>query len=376
MRWREDGFTLVELMITLTILVMALAASASVFTGLLTQFKQESKIAETSVEGVIGLEIMRQDLEAAGLGVPWDLNGMSYNEVASAPYSTMNDGPPNNPARAGDHSVAADTAGVSNTPAPIRSAPNQGPLNLSDILAVKSVTVANNKTAGGWTLIACGPKLKTGLSGYTFSNSDNVITLIPATRQLVVNAGIWHDTYGNVGNYAPPQVGGACDPADTYIVYGLADNKTTTTIRMPFNRADYYVKVPANLPQRCAQGTGVLYKGVISQKDGSFSNELPLLDCVAIMKVSFGLDVENNGVITSSTDLSAKTAANIISQLKEVRVSILAQEGQYDFNYTYPNTTVTLGTGYNFDIKNTIANYQHYRWKQYNLIVRTNLSGS
>ncbi len=102
---REDGFTLVELIITMLIFVLIMAAASGVFTGLLTQFKQQSKIAETNVEGIVGLEILKQDLEQAGYGLPWNLNGASYQEAAVDSLTSwvdFNDGPPNNPARGTD----------------------------------------------------------------------------------------------------------------------------------------------------------------------------------------------------------------------------------------------------------------------------------
>ena len=88
---REDGFSLVELMITMVVFVLFMIAATNVFTGLLTQFKQQSRQAETNIEGIVGLEIMRQDIEGAGYGLPW--NGLiAYNEVTGDPLS-LNDSP-------------------------------------------------------------------------------------------------------------------------------------------------------------------------------------------------------------------------------------------------------------------------------------------
>jgi hypothetical protein len=163
-----------------------------------------------------------------------------------------------------------------------------------------------------------------------------------------------------------------------FIVYGVDPGTGVASLRMPFNRADFYVRVPAaNLPKQCAAGTGVLYKGTFSQSNGTIVNELPILDCVVAMRVIFTLDLYGNGAYTYTDDISGLTAADIRAWLKEVRVYILAQEGQKDPNYTYPNSTVTLGeTGMlpvNIDMT-TITNYQNYRWKPYTLIVRpTNL---
>jgi prepilin-type N-terminal cleavage/methylation domain-containing protein len=41
---REEGFTLIELLITMVIFILVIAAGSQIFTGLLTQFKQQSKV--------------------------------------------------------------------------------------------------------------------------------------------------------------------------------------------------------------------------------------------------------------------------------------------------------------------------------------------
>jgi hypothetical protein len=173
----------------------------------------------------------------------------------------------------------------------------------------------------------------------------------------------------------------------TNVVYGIAP-ATTGALRMPFNRADYYVRIPAsNFPVRCANGTGILYKGTVNHADGLMT-ETPLLDCVANIQVVYGLDTDANGSIdTPANDINALTAAQIRAQLKEVRVFILAHEGQRDPNYTFGNfmpagvcgaTCIRVGTtpalpaiGRDVDISG-ITDFQMYRWKVYTLVVKTN----
>ncbi|HET6515078.1 MAG TPA: prepilin-type N-terminal cleavage/methylation domain-containing protein [Thermodesulfovibrionales bacterium] len=400
---REDGFTLVELMITMAVLAFSLAAASTVFTALLSQFKQQTKIAETSIEGIVGLEIMRQDIEGAGYGLPWNLGGSIYREAVddgNTPWAdtTMNDGPSGNPGRVPPppSSNPQDIAGASNPPAAFRSMKQVSMNGYSDVLSVKSVVVAQNSASQKWTQLALGNLKKNGLSGDSFSNPD-LVTIIytGGTTHLLVHNGAsnWSTTYANTASFAPgpsPAVGAAADLVMNYpeisasntlivfIVYGVDPGTGVASLRMPFNRADFYVRVPAaNLPKQCAAGTGVLYKGTFSQSNGTIVNELPILDCVVAMRVIFTLDLYGNGAYTYTDDISGLTAADIRAWLKEVRVYILAQEGQKDPNYTYPNSTVTLGeTGMlpvNIDMT-TITNYQNYRWKPYTLIVRpTNL---
>jgi len=383
---REEGFTLVELMITMVMFLLVLSATSGIFSALLNQFKQQSKIAETDIEGVVGLEMLRQDIESAGYGLPWDMGGNAYLEADVNNTTTwvdrdLNDGPPNNPAR------GADVAGASNPPGAVRALDNVAMNNTSDVLSIKSASVAKNGASQKWTELAFGGVTKNGLSGETFLNSDSVtvLSLIGNTFSLVGAT-----VFSNIASLAP------LGSRETRIVYGVDPN--TNPLRFPFNRADYYVRVPTTVPNRCAtgtsagtdRGTGVLYKGVVSQADGTFGaimpdgtypNELPLLDCVASMQVVFGLDQLGNGTISYKDAgwLQTYTAADIRSQLKEVRVYILAQEGQRDPNYTFTNftggcpTCIKVGEtgmgGNDFDLT-AIKYYQNYRWKLYTIVAR------
>lgn len=398
----DSGFTLVELMITMVVFVVFIAAASQVLTGLITQFKQQSKIAETNIEGIVGLEILRQDIEHAGYGLPWNLNGASYEEavvISETPWvdRDFNDGPPNNPARGTDPGDPA-----SNPPGGIRSG-NDYALNGSDVLVVKAVNVARNDACSKWTTLRVSPSFSdpynprkwtpalTPPQGEDLASTDRVIVLSLGTgAQRVLNVTgsaecpssnkLFCTLYSNVINSPWPPT----DPSETRIVYGVDPD---TGLRMPFNRADYYVRRPTtNMPQRCAPNTGILYKGIISQADGGLS-ELPLLDCVADMEVIFGLDNDGDGDFEpgagGSTDgynenIFAFTAQQIRNQVRQVRVYILAQEGQIDKNFTFqapvsPSsiTVGEFGLGRNFNLS-TITNWQNYRWKLYTIVVMPN----
>jgi hypothetical protein len=149
---------------------------------------------------------------------------------------------------------------------------------------------------------------------------------------------------------------------------------------MPFNRADYYIwrahTNPAQdeVPDRCAPNTGVLRKAVISHADGGRRDVLPLLDCVADLQVIYRRDTDDDGTIDNTTDdISALTTQQIRDQVKEIRVYILAHEGQRDVNYTQTPTTIYVGDpgiggGRNFNIGTNV----NYRWKLYTLVVKPN----
>ena len=376
---QETGFTLVELMITMVVFVLVLAAGAQIFTGLLTQFKQQSKMAETNIEAIVGLETLRRDIEHAGYGLPWTFqNAINYNEAASAPASNYNDAPINPPRGI----ISGNKINYANV------------INDSDYLIIKAITVARNETCEKWTTLQSSPTpfSDTYNPRVWSATSENlqaaekviVISLGGTTdqRMLIMNNAAFFDQYSNVGSSPWTPMG----PTDIRIVYGVNPD---TDLSMPFNRADYFVST-TNVPLSCAQNTGVLEKAVVNQNDGNL-DLLPLLDCVADMQVVFGMDTDADGAVNCYVNnladvLAPVNAQNIREQVREVRVYILAHEGQYDRDFTYnppsPPSTIRVGEpevaisctgavlGRDLDFSlSGITNWQNYRWKAYTLVV-------
>ena len=388
---KQSGFSMVELLITMMVFVITIAAASSIFVPMLTQFKQQSKVAESQVERIVGLDIFRRDIEQAGFGLPWIIPaGVNYQEIvveSKTPWvdRDYNDGPPNNPTR-GD-----ELAGDSNPPGAIRSGNNVG-LNNSDVLVVKATSVAANDAATKWTYImgVVGGGNVVNVWGSPvddLNNGERVIVLIPLrgeeNQRILVNSGGSFSVQFN--DAAFPAAYAPSTERDVYLVYGVDPD---TNLRMPFNRADYYVRRPAGageMPPRCAGNTGVLYKGVVNQADGLLT-EMRLVECVADMQVLYGWDVDEDGDfepwIGGSIDaylenINDRESFEVREQLKEVRVYILAHEGQKDAGYNFSGFTGggtnvlvgEFGLGSNFDLS-VIPDFQEYRWKVYTLVVK------
>lgn len=385
---RQEGFTLVELLITMVIFVFTIAAATNIFVPLLMQFKQQSKITETQIEGIVGLDLLRRDIEQAGFGLPWNIEATvttaTYSEASgnvsplTFPPSDYNDAP--GPPRA------------------ILSDDNIG-LNGSDYLVIKATSVATNNTTMKWAYVveeAAGSAVKAWGAGVEdLDPTDRVIVMIPSRgtnnqRILVDNGGVFSVQFQHVPDSAySPGI-----ERDLYLIYGVDPD---TNLRMPFNRAEYYIRGTGGgftIPPRCAPNTGVLMKSVINQADGARGVGMPLLDCVADIQVVFGVDNDNDGDFevgaAGSTDMytadiSAYNALQVRQQVREVRLYILAHEGQRDNTYdaatVYPAAQVALpaapdpgagsGSTFNFTARG-VTDWQHYRWKVYRIVVKPN----
>jgi len=241
-------------------------------------------------------------------------------------------------------------------------------LNGSDYIVVKAVNVDSDTVAHTWTRLGPGTTTRNGLSGTRFNNGDHAVVYDPSDQSLVVQSGSFDLTWPNTSAFAPT--------GSTYLVLGVS----STTLRMPYNRADYYITngtspyaTGTSVPARCAPGTGVLVKAQVRHADGAL-NELPLLGCVVDMQAIYRLDTDGDGSIdTNSEDISGLTASAIRTQLREVRLYILAHEGQRDPDFTYPNASVYVGEfglGRVFSLSSNVTDYQAYRWKLYTLVVR------
>jgi hypothetical protein len=384
----RGGFSLTELVVVMGIFMTIMLITSNTFKIIANQASQQSKSVETQIEGIVGLEVLRADLTQAGFGLceTFQNTPASYNEA------NMDSNMPTN------FWTGTDSPQTFNDPpdAPRAIQSRETTFNEADghgskYIVIKSTAVATNNASKKWTNVSYASGMRTTREWHDtsrdFAASDRVIVVknnlvtTPASRQLMVrpataatNPGSYSTTFDNYTTLIQPHVDG-----DTFQIYGVSSGN----LRMPFNRADYFIMKPTtNMPAGCAPKTGVLYKYNISHSTGGFDPKIPLLDCVADMQIVYGLDGSASGSINQYLDAPAntlsKTAADIRAQLKEIRVYILAQDGQKDLTYTYPSEKVKVGEtlngvfrGREFDLKNIIiTDWDHYRWKVYTIVVR------
>jgi len=382
---RQTGLSLVELMITMVIFVMVIAAASNLFTGLLTQFKQQSKIAETAIEGIVGLQMLRADIEQAGYGLPYDIGTADYDEAQNV-GTTQQDETAFNDAGATDTppravltgAVAAGGNGLPNT-------------YVSDVLVLKATNIAMNDTVRKWAAVSntgaantltTWTNVATGapLASENLAAADRVTVVIPlqgANQRILINSG------GNFFTQFTNPLAAAFSPTansyETYIVYGVSSGADP---RMPFNRADYYVGRPATMPTHCAPQTGILYKSAVTNSTGAGGGDYvlyPLLDCVAAMKIVLARDTNADGITDSFTTAGAwpvlsgagaTPAADVRSQLKEVRVYVVTHEGQRDATFIFPTANLTVtdpdaGTLLTYTLPD-----RNYRWRTYTMVLK------
>lgn len=386
---REKGYTLVELIVVMAIFVVVIMITGNVFNTIQKSSVKTSKSVETEITDIIGLEVMRVDVKHAGYGLPYFFPAsVRYNEasdVANTPVSGVN---------RKDYNDGLGTTVDGNPPHPFVIGDNAG-VNGSDYLVVKSTLLGTGLTATKWNFLSSAGTLRNwdDAAQNLATNGENVIVIDPAynapvnqQRQLIISGANFTakyntgDGYDLVANFKPS------DSTDNYLVYGIADAGVAP--RAPFNRADYYIRRPADISERCAPGTGILYKAVLDQASGGYS-EVPLMDCVGDMQVVFGF--ATNAPTDTSVNLhddnlsSMTTLYDLTNQLKEIRLYILTHEGRRAAGYTYPSNTITVGedfggttrgsvwtsdgSGGTKNLSTTFTGWQNYYWKVLKVVV-------
>lgn len=382
------GFSLVELLVVMAMFVIIIAVTGDTFSRIMSQSSLQSKLAASNIEGIVSLEMMRKDLGSAGFGLPWAFDApITYKEVKPGAADSRE-------TIAAAYNATPDTENQTLVPLAVSGGNNvelgdvTKMIEGSDYLVIRSTSVGASLAAQRWSFMNyTGISKPTSLTPQSWTQ-DNlaandwvVVVKVGLTssfsKELVTNSGAFTTKYNALTSYEPDQ------SKVTNYIYGVS---STEQPRMPFNRADYYVRRPADtegnrLPQRCAPNTGILYKALVKHSDGTVSgaSEFPLLDCVADMQVVYILDSSSNGQTTETDSLAGLSAKEIRDQLKSIQVYILSHEGGRDTFYTYPNNTIgvgpspdgqTSGVGRTFNLSTEIGTgWERYRWKVYRFSV-------
>lgn len=346
--WSRRGLALIELMVALFILSLVVAGAFTLYISNLKIYKTEAKTAESQMSKVMALELLRRDIVHAGYGVPWDLSGINYQEATEAEAANYNDA--SDPPRA--FVLGDDTK------------------NGADYLVIKSIKAAENAATRKWGMLSRNGatwEFEARGEGGNFSEQDYVIFIGGVEEDLVRQLHNHGDDWYWRGTVDYDTIG--LDPDTLYLVYGVTTGGTEP--RMPFNRVDYYLHRPDDgFPDKCSPNSYILYRATIRHADGT-RNLQPLLDCVKDFQVAFGLDTDGDGVIDSWSSVLPIAADEVRSQVKEVRVFILYQEGQR-LEHEASTTSITLGDAQTGILSSFTPSGEdrHYRWKVLKLVAR------
>jgi prepilin-type N-terminal cleavage/methylation domain-containing protein len=149
----KQGYTLVEMIVVMAIFLTIIMISAQAFERITDRSSQQSKSVETQIEGIVGLEVLRADLEQTGFGLPWSFSvkELTYNEALAS-----GDNPLTSSVRLSGTNPSTFNDSP-NAPRPVISGNttfNQDGGVGSNYLVIKSMLAAANDTSKKWTTIS------------------------------------------------------------------------------------------------------------------------------------------------------------------------------------------------------------------------------
>ena len=343
----KKGVTLIELLVVMAILGIVLAMIYKSYIVVLKSQVQQSGIAQSNINNLIGLEMLRKDIEMAGFGLPWYVNTSSSEAVHDTKYKP-------DPCDLNTNSSRPAAFSFSNN--------GNTDANNSDVLVIRSSVAALNNYTEHW--------------GYVYEDLDNTVHY----RALGGDNNINGIHFAVIKPYnmeffkyvTSDDFGGSCKPGgNIFLLFGISNNEPS----FPYNRVDYYLRKSNTMPSRCAPGTYELYRATINQSDGK-RNEQPILDCVVNFQVKFGLDNNSDGTIDSWSDAPYSSGTNsqdvskkIREQLRQVKVLIVYQEGKKDPEFTFNNSFNQDNQTDNSTLFTPSGEQKHYRWKKVEFIV-------
>ncbi len=352
----KKGFTIIEIVVTLFIVMAALAIGYYTFVKVLRLSIYHSSTQKSQINRLMGTALLRYDCEMAGYGltqsIPKNVDSSNYEEANpnSNPASNFNNAP--------------------YTPLPFQI----GSYKNASYLVIRS-TIANiNDASRKWSILYYDKdSLSWKIQGYDDdlswpkseqdyhfnkkgSKDDDYYVIILHEKDLYAKQnGFYKFKLGML-----PQNANIPPSGYTYIVYGVDSD---TQPRMPFNRVDYYLDDKNKPTNICAPNTFELYRATINQSNGK-ANPQPLLDCITKFEVALK---SGNVWYTRNNPLDLNSSLNV----QEVRIFIVQQSGKFDPSYT--NTSpITLGdkdTGVLGTFEPT-GDQVHYQWKLITLSVR------
>ncbi len=86
---RDRGITLIEILIVLGIIGLILAAIFETYMKVLFSYTRQTSIAESNIERIVSLEILRKDIAMAGFGIPVNRPPFAYDGTTLTIRTTM-----------------------------------------------------------------------------------------------------------------------------------------------------------------------------------------------------------------------------------------------------------------------------------------------
>ncbi len=287
----QKGITLVELLISATIIVLALIAIFAVYNAFLRQSARQRFVSEAEMEERTALYLLQRDIFMTGFGIP----------------STIK------PIDGTNSTTSFDTFILRGTYLTLEKAGESASVVMSattNSATVKKLEGRGNIEAGTW-VVFLDPFLKQVLSN---SNAQNFCYRVTAVSDQGQPPNVLRTL-----TFSQSLDDGSGSPiiSEGTLVYGVTDN-TPPVSPSPYYPEVTYTLQDADVKDRCPPGCMRL----VRVENSASSNTQTILPCVADVQYAFGF-MDSEGNLRWENDISSYTPDRLSAELKLVRVNIL-----------------------------------------------------
>ncbi|MGQ9618316.1 MAG: PilW family protein [Candidatus Aminicenantia bacterium] len=324
----QKGMTLIELLVSSIIIVMALIAIFAVYSAFIRQSAKQRFVSESEMEERTALYLLQRDVFMVGFGIPSTIvpitgvNSSTQSDtlILRGTYLTLE--------KAGESASAVTSATLNS-------------------VTVKKLEGRGNIEAGYWVVFV-DPFTKQVLSN---SNASNFCYKVTA----VSDSGSPPDVLRTL-TFSQSLDDGSGSPivSEGTLVYGVTE-KNPRTPPSPYYPEITYTLHNADPADRCPPGCMRLAR----IEDSSNQNTQVILPCVADFQIAYGF-MDSQGNIIWENDISPYPPEKISAELKLVRVNLLvplSREGQYTAPHPRDSEVIEDRT-YTFT-----STQKKYRWK-------------
>lgn len=284
----QKGFTLTELLVSSTIIVVALIAIFTVYTAFMRQSAKQRFISEEEMEERTALYLLQRDIFMAGFGLP----------TGVLPIQSMNRSTDFDEITLRGTFLTLEKAGESASTATEAT---------TNSVTVKKLKGRGNIEAGYW-VVFLDPFTKNVINNSNATNSCYKVA-------SVSDSGTYPDEVRTLNFSVSLDDGtGSSIVTGGTLVYGV----TEKTPRNPYYTEVRYTLQPSDPADRCPPGCMRL----VRIETSSDSNTQTILPCVADVQYAYQL-MDSEGNITWENDILSYSYDMLMDQLKIVRVNLL-----------------------------------------------------
>jgi len=304
------GLSLVELLVSLVIALLLLSAIYLGYVSLFKTSSQETISATSQIEKLLGLEILRLDVEHAGYGIAYKLSNGSEGDFPIEWNGTT--------------------------------------------LTIRSIYNVSNEETNSWGIYDCSNRNFIVKEG-NFKNSTTVVALEPISDYTV---------FFNSG-----RLSSICNGTEKkYLVFSY-DSSSSGSCKQPVcNEIKYYLYSSSSVPNYCVTNT------VLGRKvNAGNPNPLIYCVADFKVRFDWdtnGNGIIDSGEENQNINIPPSSSTKVYSvrkQLKLVIIYLLVQEGKYDPRYNFSANTTIDGVILNLP-SNPKA--RHCRWKIVKMVVK------